>query len=83
VSEGNRDSEEIRGFPPGSTATGVTDTAAYAAFHRAIVEECVKQMGEHTRFFFLYRFTYETQFTEKKEPAQVADALYKEYGRRA
>lgn len=48
----------------------------YSVYHRDVVEECVKLLGELNRPFFDQQCTYEEGFAEGRPAAEEAEAQY-------
>ena len=44
----------------------------YAEYHRLVVEACVELTGEDTRVFWDTQCSFESEYIEKIEPAEVA-----------
>jgi hypothetical protein len=48
----------------------------YQAYHKQVVEACVKLMGEQARSFFDTECDYLDEFWEGADPEEVAQAQY-------
>lgn len=51
----------------------------YQQYHKQVVDECAKLMGEKHREFFDTQCDYMTGFAEKRSPADVAMDQYEAF----
>lgn len=47
-------------------------TPEYAGYHDAVVSACVELMGEECRLFFERECTFDVEFSEGRDPHEVA-----------